>query len=71
MVEIDYPRKKVLADALKAQNENLEKLFGIDVKGFPTVIVVSPEGKILGEFTGYGGETPAEIIVRLEKMRGS
>ncbi len=69
LVEIDYPRKAVLSDELKAQNKKLEIQYGIEEKGFPTVIVVNPDGKIMGEFTGYDGEEPADIIARLEKWR--
>ncbi|OAI43438.1 hypothetical protein AYO41_00065 [Verrucomicrobia bacterium SCGC AG-212-E04] len=69
LVEIDYPQKSVLADDLKQQNEKLKKQYGIDRKGYPTVIVVNSEGKIIGEFNGYDGEGPADIIARLEKWR--
>jgi len=71
LVEVDYPKRKVLPDDVKAQNERLMKQYGIEDKGFPTIILLGPDGKSLGEFTGYGGEGPAEFIAKLEKLRGS
>src|SRR5262249_48339706 len=69
LVEVDYPKRKELAEALKQQNEKLMKQYGID--GFPTIIVLGPDGKIAGRFTGYGGEGPAEFIAKIDKLRGS
>jgi hypothetical protein len=68
-VAIDSPRKLILPGDLKPQNEKLEIQDGIEEKGFPTVMVVNPDGKIMGEFTGYDREGPADIIARLEKWR--
>src|SRR5215471_6119861 len=62
LVEVDYPRRKVLPDDVKAQNERLMKQYGIEDKGFPTIIVLGPDGKSLGEFSGYRGEGPADFI---------
>ncbi len=69
LVEVDYPNKKVLPDAVKQQNERLKKQYGIEDKGFPTIVVLGPDGKILGEFSGFRGEGPAEFIARIDKMR--
>lgn len=69
LVEIDYPMTKKLPAALKAQNSKLKKQYGIDQKGFPTVIAIKPDGSVVGEFGGYNGEGPADIIARLEKWR--
>ena len=42
--------------------------YGID--GYPTVILLNPDGKILGQLEGYSGERPADIIAWVEKLRG-
>ena len=42
LVEVDFPKKTVLAPALKAQNERLSELY--KVKGYPTVYVVDWKG---------------------------
>lgn len=69
LVEIDYPSRKKLPENITKQNELLKRQYGIDGKGFPTVILLSPDGKILGELQGYGGEGPEEIIAWVEKLR--
>jgi len=50
LVEVDFPRGKKQSDALKAQNEALAEKYGI--RGFPTIVLLSPEGKLIGK-TGY------------------
>jgi len=69
LVEVDYPRRKVLPEKVKKQNELLRRQYGIDRSGFPTVILLDPDGKILGQLEGYGGERPADIIAWVEKLR--
>lgn len=69
LVEIDYPSRKKLPENIMKQNERLKRQYRIDGKGFPTVILLSPDGKILGELQGYGGEGPEEIIAWVEKLR--
>jgi protein disulfide-isomerase len=70
LVEVDYPRRKVLSEKVTKQNERLAHQYGIDKSGYPTVILLSPEGKILGQLEGYGGERPADIIAWVEKLCG-
>ncbi len=66
LVEIDYPQRKKQSDELKTQNEKLSKQCGIDEKGFPTIMLLDPSGKVLREFTGYDGETTAGFISWIE-----
>lgn len=47
LVMLDFPRQKEQSAELKAQNEGLAKKYG--VQGFPTLILFSPDGKVLGE----------------------
>lgn len=70
LVEIDYPRVKTLPEKIKEQNEHLLHQYHIDESGFPTVILLSPDGKALGQLEGYGGQRPADIIAWVEKLRG-
>ena len=69
LVEVDYPRRKVLLEKVKKQNELLAHQYGIDRSGYPTVVLLDPDGKILGQLEGYGGETPSDIIAWIEKLR--
>ena len=66
LVEIDYPQRKKQSDALVKQNERLAKQYGIDEKGYPTVVLLDPAGKVVRELQGYDGETPADMISWIE-----
>ena len=66
LVEVDFPQRKKQSAELEAQNEKLSKQYGIDEKGFPTVVLLDPAGKVAREFTGYSGETTAEVIAWIE-----
>jgi protein disulfide-isomerase len=66
LVEVDYPQRKKQSADLKKQNEKLSKQYGIDEKGFPTVVLLDPSGKKVREFTGNEGETTASLIAWIE-----
>jgi thioredoxin-related protein len=51
LVELDFPRGKEQSAELQAQNEKLSTLYG--VVGFPTLLVLSSEGELIGR-TGFG-----------------
>lgn len=70
LVEIDYPKTKVLSEKISKQNESLAHQYRIDESGYPTVILLDPDGKILGQLEGYSGEQPADIIAWVEKLQG-
>lgn len=70
LIEVDYPQRKKLTEKVTKQNERLMHQYGIDNSGFPTVILLNPDGKILGQLEGYGGERPADIIAWVEKLCG-
>lgn len=46
----DFPRGKKLPESVSKQNEALAKEHG--VRGFPTILLLSPEGKVIAR-TGY------------------
>ncbi len=50
LVELDFPRGKEQSAELKAQNEALAEKY--EIRGFPTILILSPEGKLVGK-TGY------------------
>jgi protein disulfide-isomerase len=64
LVELDFPRGKSQSDALKAQNAQLARRYKIE--GYPTVVVLNSEGKVVGEL-GYQPDGPGPFI---EKLRG-
>ena len=67
LLHVDFPMRHAIPDALKAQNDHLMEKY--HVEQFPTVILLSPDGKVLGQLTGYSGEGPAEVIAWVEKLR--
>jgi len=66
LVEIDYPQRKEQSAELKRQNDKLGHEYGIDEKGFPTIVLLDPAGKVAREFTGYAGESAADLIAWIE-----
>lgn len=66
LVLADFPRRKEQSEELVQRNEELAAEFGI--QGFPTVLIVSPDGEtVLERKTGYRGDSPAEYIEGLKK----
>lgn len=51
LMEVDFPREKEQPDEVKAQNEKLDKAFGI--KGYPTVYLVNEKGEKISPDIGY------------------
>ncbi|MEI6890531.1 MAG: thioredoxin family protein [Pontiella sp.] len=62
----DFPndKSKQSAEVIK-QNEKLAKEFG--VRGFPTVFVLDPDGRIVGK-TGYQQGGPEAYIAHIKKI---
>ena len=65
-VEVDFPQRKKQSAELQKQNERLARQYGIDEKGFPTIVLLDPAGKVMREFTGYSGESTADVIAWIE-----
>jgi len=51
LVEVDFPRSKSQSNAVKKQNDALQKEYGID--GFPTLVLLNPNGKLVRKNPGY------------------
>jgi thioredoxin-related protein len=66
LLKLDFPKKKTLPPEEKEQNQKLAREYGI--KGYPTVIVLSPDGKQVGKL-GYMKEGPAAFIEALKKLK--
>ena len=65
LLKIDFPRRKALPATETAQNEKLASKF--NVEGFPTIIVLKPDGTKAGELSYLPGG-PKAFISALEKV---
>lgn len=65
LVELDFPRSKSQKDSIKKQNEKLQQEYG--VRGFPTIILLDPEGKKIGQ-TGYQEGGPKAYVEHLKEL---
>lgn len=64
-VLLDFPQKKKQPRTLKDQNAELAKKYG--VRGFPSVIILSPDGKLVGK-TGYREGGAKAYVTHLQEM---
>jgi thioredoxin-related protein len=67
LVELDFPRGKQQSDGLKKQNEELAEKFG--VQGFPTLVLLDPQGKEAARNVGYLAGGPEAFIQWVESAR--
>lgn len=65
LFEADFPRRKELTKETRAQNEMLAQRFGIE--GFPTIVVLNGDGKMMGTLGYMEGGAPAFVAV-LKKL---
>ena len=67
LVELDFPRGKAQSDNLKKQNEELAEKFGI--QGFPTLVLLDPQGSEAARNVGYLQGGPEAFIKWVESSR--
>lgn len=61
----DFPREKELPVEVKTQNAQLQKTYGVE--GFPTVLLLDADGKVIAQ-TGYRRGGAAAYVDHLEKL---
>ncbi|HYY13631.1 MAG TPA: thioredoxin fold domain-containing protein [Chthoniobacterales bacterium] len=66
LMEADFPRAKPQSASVRKQNEELAMRY--QVIGFPTIVVLNGDGKVVGEL-GYTPGGPSAFIAELEKLR--
>ena len=71
LVELDFPthsgpRWKAQSIDVKKQNAELAEKY--DVMGFPTLVLLSPEGKTLWRFEGYYSAGVAAFLAELDRV---
>jgi thioredoxin-related protein len=60
LVEIDFPQGKTLSPQVKKQNDALQEQY--QVHGFPNLVLLDPQGKILKQNSGYLPGGPKAFI---------
>ena len=66
LVKLDFPNNKPQPEAVKKQNRRLLKEY--EVSGFPTIILLSPDGKVVDRRSGYRGAGAGEYVKRLKNV---
>ena len=51
LVEVDFPQGKSQSPEVKKQNNALQEQY--QVQGFPTLVVLDPQGKVIKQRSGY------------------
>jgi len=51
LVELDFPQRKSLPVGVKKQNDMLQEKYS--VQGFPTLVLLDPQGKVIRQNSGY------------------
>lgn len=64
LLEVDFPNNKKQTDAVKKQNEDLQKRY--QVEGYPTFVLVDGDGKELGRHVGYLKGGPSAFVQKIE-----
>ena len=67
LVEVDFPRRTTLSSAQSQANQRLADKYGIH--GFPTIILLSADGRMLGR-TGYVPGGPSAFVGELARIPG-
>lgn len=69
LLEVDFPRRKEQTAAQKEANQKLAGQFGVE--GFPTVILLDPNGKVVGKLGYYQDTTLQSFLTEIDKARSA
>ncbi|PID28513.1 MAG: hypothetical protein CR982_04310 [Candidatus Cloacimonadota bacterium] len=64
-LELDFPNKKKQSEEIKKQNGELAKKY--EIKGFPTILILDEEGKVIAK-TGYQQGGPEKYIEHIKEL---
>jgi thioredoxin-related protein len=67
LVEVDFPAQKKQPASLVKANDALKDKYKIE--GYPTLIVLKPDGTMVLKDLGYGGGGPKAVIAKLDEAR--
>lgn len=69
LVQLDFPDAKPQSPELKKANKALQTLYKIE--GFPTLIVIKPDGTVVWQQVGYLPGGPSALTSAVEKAKQS
>jgi thioredoxin-related protein len=69
LVEVDFPNSKPQPPELKKANQELQSTY--KVSGYPTLVVIKPDGTIVWQQVGYLAGGPPAVIAELDKAKKS
>jgi thioredoxin-related protein len=67
LVQLDFPNSKPQSDELQKANKELQSKYKIE--GFPTLIVIKPDGTVVWTQIGYLAGGPPAVIAEVEKAK--
>jgi thioredoxin-related protein len=67
LVEVDFPAQKQQSAELKNANKALQEKY--KVEGYPTLVVLKPDGTVLWNQSGYLAGGPAAMISKLDEVK--
>ncbi len=67
LVEVDFPAQKPQTDEQKAANKALGAKY--EVSGYPTLLLMKPDGKVLWKQVGYLAGGPSAMIAKLDEAK--
>ena len=67
LVEVDFPSQKQQSAELKAANKALQAKY--HVNGYPTLVVLKPDGTVVWNQEGYLAGGPAAMIAKLDEAK--
>ena len=68
LVKVDFPEHKEQSNQTKMYNQSLAQKFGVE--GFPTIIIINSEGRMVAK-TGYQEGGPINYINHIKSFLGS
>jgi len=67
LVTVDFPAQKQQSAELKAANKVLQAKY--QVNGYPTLVVLKPDGTVVWNQVGYLAGGPAALIAKLDEAK--
>jgi len=68
LVEVDFPHSVEQSADLKTANKALQEKY--EVSGFPTLVLLKPDGTVVWKQVGYLQGGPSALIAKIDEAKG-